>query len=64
MYRNIMRYVDGIQDLPIYVMIFFFLFFVYAVYYIMTMRKDDVAKYSQIPLEDEPVEPINQEFKS
>jgi len=64
MFRNIMRYVDGIQDLPIYVMIFFFIFFVYAVYYIMTMRKDDVAKYSQIPLEDEPVDPINQELKS
>lgn len=52
MFRNIFKYIEGVNDFPIYVMVFFFIFFVSIIVWALSMKKNTAEYLSKLPLDN------------
>lgn len=62
MFRNILNGVEGVTDLPIFVMIVFFLIFTGSIVFAYSSRKDYIKRMSTLPMDDGTV--ANKELKN
>lgn len=51
MFRNILQYVENVNDLPIFAMIFFILFFIGVIIYTFRLKKSQAEYYRELPFE-------------
>jgi|GEM_PF-400365 len=52
MFRNIFSQIEGVSDLPMAVLVFFFLFFIGVILMVVGLRKETVLHMEQLPLDN------------
>lgn len=55
--KHHMTSIDGIEMYPVISFLIFFTFFILLFMYVMKIQKSTVTELAQLPLNDEPVEP-------
>lgn len=62
MYKDVLRGIEGIGIFPVISFVIFFVFFILLTGYLLTMRKDHIARMEQLPLEED--EPESKQIQS